>query len=216
MSSPIPTLAEVQEPLDYLTETAKHLNQLAANRTDTMGDIWRSAQDLNWVGQGKDGMTARMIGHGFHAATSAQIFRAQAAAAQEGYAELFGQQQAMTKTVQSATNGGYQVGSDYSISDPTPDPYGVRQGIARGIQTTLIGQAAAFGAQQAKTAAGMAGPAAGLAGASPEGMVQCRDYGMTGGEGGVIAKWKCWEVLPDGGLFTWNDAGGDLSGMWPD
>jgi hypothetical protein len=154
--------SEVQQwTQDDMDNTATHLNDLADKRGSTMDAIQSSASNLNWTGAGNDGKTLAIAGHAATAQTHAQILRATAAIAKAGGQALYGQQQVILTTVQDAVGAGFDVGDDFSVTDPN-DPEGFRAGIAAGIEADLTTQAGAFDTQRMTTASGIASASAGL------------------------------------------------------
>ena len=168
MTSPI-SLSELRQwTPDHLDNLSDHHNELADNRENTMNEILRSANALDWTGAGKDGNAAVLAQHAATATSQAQIMRATAKVAKGGGQALYGQQQGILQTVQDAEDAQYEVSADWEevkdVSGVPPDsPVGVaRQGIAESIQADLAGQVGAFSSQEMETAAGITASQQGL------------------------------------------------------
>lgn len=203
----IPTLSAIQQwKPDDMDNAASHFNDLANNREDTMAAIHNVNTGV-WTGEGGEGKDAAMAHHAIVANMHAQTLRATASVAKAGGKDLYGLQQAILKTVDTAQSSSFQVGEDWSLTDTMTDPYArlARQGIAKSIQGTLAGQVGAFTSQQATTAAGIMSASAGLA---PGGKVEC--YGPDENHT------YCVEMWPDGSLHTISPGIPAMAGSWPD
>jgi hypothetical protein len=199
------TLSEIQQwKPDDMYSTAGHFNDLADRREDTMASI-KAADTGVWIGKGGEGKDTTIAGHAATATVHAGALRAAAVAATTGGQTLYGMQQGILKTVDTATSSGWKVGDNFQVTDTATDPWSraARQGIGAAMQADLATQVGAFEQQRVVTANAITG------GIAPLGNVQCRDYGYGSGN------WTCWEELLDGSLFTWQ-SGGDLTGAWPD
>lgn len=161
MTLPISLSIIQQWSPDDMDALSGHFTELADRRGDTMDAIQRSASNLKWTGAGNDGKDMAIAEHAATAQTHAQILRATASVAKVGGQALYGQQQLLLEAVQSATSAGFEVGDDFSVTDPD-DPMGFREGIAAGIEADLMTQATAFGSQQAATAGEITASTAGL------------------------------------------------------
>jgi hypothetical protein len=181
MTSPI-SLTELQKwTSDHLDNGAGHLVKLADNRENTMDEILRSANGLDWTGVGKEGNAAILAQHSATAMSEAEILRTTASVAKAGALDLNGQKQEILEAVDTAKNAEFEVSDDWEevkdVSGVPPDsPEGVfRQGLAESIQADLVGQVGVFSSQEMATSAGITSSVAGLGGSSSTGRVQMVD-----------------------------------------
>jgi hypothetical protein len=141
---------------DDMDDTATHFNSLADKREDTMAAI-KAADTAVWTGQGGEGKDITIAQHAATTSEDAAMFRATAQVATEGGQALYGLQQQLVNTVDTAKNSAWQVDDSGQVTDTIQDPWerAVRQPFGVTLQSTVLTQAAAFQNQQAVTAAGL-------------------------------------------------------------
>jgi len=141
---------------DDMESTATHFTTLANNREDTMAAI-KAADTGVWTGAGGEGKDIAIAQHTATTTEQATMFRATALVATEGGQALYGLQQQLVETVDTATNAAWQVDDSGSVTDTIQDQWvrAARQPIGATLQSTVLTQAAAFHSQQAETAAGL-------------------------------------------------------------
>jgi hypothetical protein len=157
----LPTLSQIKSwDVNHLAQAATQWSAAADSWENTFHEVWQQSQTVNWEGRGADALQVRTSTDKSLVGSKADRLRQAAAIARKGAADIDAAQRRVVYAVEDASNAGFRVGEDLSVTDRrnirSAQERAARYAQAQNFATDIHQQAAALVALDKEVAANLA------------------------------------------------------------